>query len=69
MQPNNLFVIGLNSLYVNALINPIELNPNKILTGLKRVIYSLSNTIESACKHSIGLKTKTEMSAQQQHRS
>ncbi len=55
MQPNNQFVIGLKRLHVNTLIDPIELDQNGI--------YSFSNMIERACKHSNGLKTETERTA------
>ncbi len=53
----------MKSLHVNTLIDPIELDLNDISIGLKGVVYSFSNTIESACKHSIGLKTETERTA------
>ncbi len=42
---------------------PIELDQNEISTGLKRVVYSFSNTIEHAWKHSVSLKTETERTA------
>ncbi len=35
-------LIGLKSLHVNTLIDPIELDQNDILIGLKGVVYSFS---------------------------
>ncbi len=55
--------LSLKSLNLNTLINPIELDPNKIPTRFKGVVYPFSNTIESACKSLIGMKTETEMTA------
>ncbi len=37
-----------------------HLDRNEISIGLKGVVYSFSNTIESACKHLIGLNPETE---------
>ncbi len=48
---------------MNTIIDPNELDRNEILIGSKGVVYSVSNLIERACKHSIRLKTETERSA------
>ncbi len=37
---------------LNTVIDPIELDQNYISIGSKGVVYSFSNTIEHACKHS-----------------
>ncbi len=66
MQPNNQFVIGLKMLHVNTLIDLIELDRNEI--SIEGGGLSFSNTIERACKHSIGLKTETERTAHVQWR-
>ncbi len=55
-------------LNVNTLIDLIELDRNDISIGSKGVVYSFSNTMERACKHSIGLKTETERTAHVQWR-
>ncbi len=57
MQLDNPFgSIRLKSLHVNTLIDPIELDLKEVSIGLKVVIYSFSNTIETETERTVHMQ-------------